>query len=391
MMQRVRSRIADVTAQLDQFPEPPRKPKQVITNLIRQVVECLATHINATSDENRFRAAFDDCLKNFSEELRVVKLDVHIEIAPYTAVDPEPNDDDAEIKQPRTSRTSASDAELQRKRKAEVPLSRPAKRRISRATVDHTTLRLNDLKDLYKIGATNSIPGSINDKVTEQLIRRSCSKWTEILEQLLRDVSSLVRNIIAEAVDDAVGAWSHTQVYEQTRNALLNHFNKTMTAESGAIKQQLSRMQKYPTTFSDGYEVKKAAYREGLARERHTQPSYEHEMDSKSVNERLANDEFGSMIDCVAIIYTFHDIMSERFADSVSVDLKAGVLENLKEETAEMLEDALDAFNTERCAALLAEDQDREQQRKKLVAKKIKLEQAAALVENLQDMESQNR
>ena len=172
----------------------------------------------------------------------------------------------------------------------------------------------------------------------------------------------------------------------------MNHFNKTMTAEGGAIKQQLSRMQRYPTTFSDGYEVKKTTYREGLARERYAQqPSYEHDMESKWVNERLANDEFGSMIECVAIIFTFHDIMSERFADSVSVDLKAGVLENLKEETAEILEDALDAFNTERCAALLAEDQDREQQRKKLVGKKNKLEQAAALVENLQDMESQYR
>lgn len=201
MMQRVRSRIADVTAQLDQFPEPPKKPKQVITNLIRQVVECLTTHINATSDKNRFSAAFYDCLKDFSDELRAVKLDVHIEIAPYTATGPELNDDDAEIKQPRTSRTSVGDAELQRKRKAEPALSRPAKRRISREPVDQTTLQLHDLKELYKIGATNSIPGSINDKVTEQLIRRSCSKRTEILEQLLRDVSSLVRNIIAEAVD----------------------------------------------------------------------------------------------------------------------------------------------------------------------------------------------
>jgi hypothetical protein len=129
---------------------------------------------------------------------------------------------------------------LQRKRKAELALSKPAKRGISRVPADDTTLRLQDLKDLYKIGATNSIPGSINDKVTEKLIRRSCSRWPEMLEQLLRDVSSLVRNIIAEAVDKAVGAWSHTQEYEETRNALLNHFNKTMTAESGAIKQNLS-------------------------------------------------------------------------------------------------------------------------------------------------------
>ena len=82
MMQRVRSRIDDVTAQLDQFPEPPKKPKQVITNLIRQVVECLATHIDASSDENRFRAALYDCLNNFSEELLATKLDVHVAVAP---------------------------------------------------------------------------------------------------------------------------------------------------------------------------------------------------------------------------------------------------------------------------------------------------------------------
>jgi uncharacterized damage-inducible protein DinB len=304
-------------------------------------------------------------------------------------VDPEPIDEDFEIKPNHANRTSVSDLGSQRKRKAELALSWPSKRRISKPSVDHTTLGLRELKELYKIGATNSIPGSINDKVTEQLIRRSCSKWTEVLEQLLGDVSSLIRNIIAESVDDAVGAWSHTKVYEHTRTALLNHFNKRMTAESEAVKQQLSRMQKYPTTFSNGYETKKMAYREGLARERYIQPSCDHELDSKLVNECLANDEFGSMIVCVAIIYTFHDIMSERFADSVSVDLKAGVLENLKEDTAEMLEEALHAFDTERCAALLAEDQDREQQRKKLLGKKNSLEQAAAIVENLQDMESQ--
>jgi hypothetical protein len=241
---------------------------------------------------------------------------------------------------------------------------------------------------LYKIGATNSIPGSINDKVTEQLIRRSCAKWTDLLEKLLTEVSGLVRNIVAEAVDEAVGAWSHAQVYAATRDALLGHFNKIMAAESQAIVKRLSRMQRYPTTFSDDYEMKKMTYRETLAKQRYAQPSHDHEMDSKWINERLANDAFGSMIECVAIVYTFHDIMSENFADSVSVDLKAGVLENLKEETGEMLEDALDAFNDKRCATLLAEDQDREEQRKKLLEKKNKLEQAAALVGNLQAMES---
>lgn len=388
MMQRVQSRIADVKTQLDQFPEPPKKPKQVITNLIRQVVECLATHIDATSDENHFRADFDDLLRKFSKELRIFKLDVFIEIAPYTAADPERHDEDVEVKPSRTSRTSVADAELLRKRKAEASTGRSPKRRVSRPSVDQTTLGLHDLKERYRIGATNSIPGSINDKVTEQLIRLSCSKWTEVLEQLLRSVSSLIRSIIAGVVDEAVGAWSHTKVYDATKKALLDHFHRIMTTESEAIIQQLSRMQRYPTTFSDGYEMRKATHRETLAGERYVPPSHEPEIDSKWFNERLANDEVGSMIECLAIIYAFHDIMSERFADSVSVDLKAGVLENLKEETAEMLEDALNAFDTEHCAALLAEYQDREQERKKLLGKKNKLEQAAARIEILQDMES---
>jgi len=390
-MLRVQSRIADVKFQLDDFPEPPKKPKQVITNLIRKVVECLAAHIEASGDENKFRAAFHDCLSGFSAELRANKLDVHIETAPITAMDEELNDEDVETKPSRTSRTAVGDAEAQKKRKAEFTPERHSKRRVSRTFVEHTTMGLHDLKELYKIGATNSIPGSINDKVTEQLIRRSCSKWTDLLEKLLIDVSGLVRNIVAEAVDEAVGAWSYAQVYTETRDALLGHFNKTMAAESQAIMKRLSRMQRYPTTFSDSYEMKKMTYREALARQRYAQSSHDQEMDSKWINERLANDDFGSMIECVAIVYTFHDIMSENFADSVSVDLKTGVLENLKEETGEMLEDALDAFNDKRCATLLAEDQDREEQRKKLLEKKDKLEQAAALVRNLQAMDSQFR
>jgi hypothetical protein len=146
MMLRVQSRIADVKAQLDDFPEPPKKPKQVITNLIRKVVECLAAHVEASGDENILRAAFHDCLSGFSAELRLNKLDVHIETAPYSATDEEPNEEDVEIKPLRHSRTAVGETEAQKERKAESALDRPSKRRASRTFVEHTTMRLDDLK-----------------------------------------------------------------------------------------------------------------------------------------------------------------------------------------------------------------------------------------------------
>jgi hypothetical protein len=410
MMRGAESLIDNVEAQLAKFPLPPEEPNQVVTSLVRQVVECLAQHINAASNENHFRRGFDHCLADFSKKLRASKLDVHMDRVPVPVVEIDSNGQDIETKSSQTGRASTDSTALQKKRKSAISPGRPSRRRSSRPSPERIAYSLAELNEIYEIGATNSIPGSINDQVTEQLIRNSCSDWDGLLENLLDDVSTLVGGIIGDSVKEAVGEWSESRVYRETKDALMDYFNTKMASQSEAINQQLSSMQEFPTTFSSEHSAMKMAHREAFAEQRYARPQYARtimaapntasleelikevrQLDSKWVNERLANDGYGHIIDCVATVYTFHDIMSSRFADSVSVGLKAGVLKKLRKDTAAMLERALKVFDAEHCADLLAQDPVREKERERLIGKKNKLEQAFRLLKNMRDSETQFR
>lgn len=237
MMLGANSLIENVEAQLAQFQEPPKEPKQVVTSLIRQVVECLARHIKAASNENHFRHGFDRRLADFSKQLRASKLDVYMDRVPITVVNLDPGAQDNEAKSSQTDHAPTSGAGHQKKRKGGPSPGRPSKRKPSRTLPEVKVYNLEDLKEAYEIGATNSIPGSINDQVTEQLIRESCIKWDGLLTDLLEDVSSLVIGIIGDSVDEAVGEWTQSQVYRETKHALLDYFNTTMVSESGSISQ----------------------------------------------------------------------------------------------------------------------------------------------------------
>jgi hypothetical protein len=108
---------------------------------------------------------------------------------------------------------------------------------------------------------------------------------------------------------------------------------------------------------------------------------------SQWTNERLADDQFGSRLQCVATIHTHHDILSSNLADTASMQLKYDVLAKLRDEAAGMLRAELNVLDTVRCAALLAEDPAREKRRKLLLTEEAKLEKAMRIIDDLQGTE----
>jgi hypothetical protein len=241
----------------------------------------------------------------------------------------------------------------------------------------------------YEEGATNSIPDSINDKVTEQLVRESCAKWKEIVTNLLKAVSCLIREIVSDSVKEKLSEWQHTKIYDTIKEVLTDNVKKTMDAEGKRIFRLLECVQKKPTVTNDDYMTKKKDCLERLLVERYPRKS-EDDADPPSVewvNEKLASDQCGQIIDCVATIYTYHDILSDNFAGVTSTMLKAGVLAELVDEVPTALRATLNVLDTDHCAALLAEDGEREEERNALLAEKENLEQALSVVENLQDAE----
>jgi hypothetical protein len=400
MSQRIELRITEVDTELDQFPDPPKEPNHVVMKMIEQFVHCLSSHINADSDDNPFRMQYDSDLSTFSKQLQTSKLEVIMDKAQ------ELKNQEAVAKEARSKKKTPTQ---KRKRSGEA-ISRKRVKSSPFASSSGKAIGLDALQMRYDRGATNSIPGSINDKVTEQLIRESCAEWKDIVGALLKSFSGLVRGMISDSIEEALSQWNRTKLYGAMQHTTLAYFNQMMATEGHDINKHLDRMYAYPTTYNKDFEVTRRSFLKSLMEQRYPMESARHaratstlanasltplktlykeakDADSQWTNERLVEDKFGSMINCVATIHTFQDILSSSLADTISMHLKSDILAKLRDETAAMLRAELKVLDTPHCAQLLAEDPAREKQRKKLLAEKAKLEKAVAIIEDLQDTE----
>lgn len=398
MTRRVEARINFVTKELDQFPAPPKEPNYVVMKSIEQFVCCLSSHINADSDDNPFRMEFDRLALAFREQLQASKLEVGTNL---TSDQPS---DEASQRQNKSNKTQS------KKRDGEPASCKRIKPDPFKAAVQKLTYSLADLQTRYDRGATNSIPGSINDKVTEQLIRESCAGWRHIVEKLLGDMESFIRGMIKDAMEEALAAWTHVKFFKAMKQAALDYVKKIMAAQGQEIHKHLTRMHAYPTTLDKRFGALEKDHLKHLLQKRYPKSLENHLKITPSVltpgfipqdqlaadlndaayrwiNERLTGDEYGRMISCVAKVHTFHDILSCNLADTATMQLKYDVLEQLQDEAAEMLRTELRVLDTAHCTALLAKDPAREKRRKQLVAEKGKLTQALAVVKDLEDTE----
>jgi hypothetical protein len=205
----------------------------------------------------------------------------------------------------------------------------------------------------------------------------------------------LVLGMISNTIEEVLSWWECTKLYDVIQETILARFDELMTAERNDINKHLDRIHANPTTYNGDFEAIRASHLKRLLVQRYPRESGEHakavsqqaktslvplailfneakDADVQWTNERLAEDKFGSMISCVATIHTYHNILSSNLADMISMQLKFDVLAKLRGETATMLRDGLEVFDTAHCAELLAEDPAREEERKQLLAEKAK-------------------
>lgn len=83
-----------------------------------------------------------------------------------------------------------------RKRHAETSSIRRIKSDPFCPAIETSPYSLLELRRCYDLGATNATPGSINHKVTEELIRESIAGWQDVINRCLKNVSLLVRQAI---------------------------------------------------------------------------------------------------------------------------------------------------------------------------------------------------
>jgi len=388
MANNVKCSLKDVAEELEGFPEPPEEPNYVVMDLIRQVGLRLSEHIDFKSTDNFFRMEFDAHLDWFSQQLLASRLEITVEKSSAPNLDTVVDDVNAEPLSGSGKVTGTST--LKRKRLPEktqsVLVGIVAD---DGAPVVKSTLGLEDLSGRYERGATNSIPGSINDKVTMEQIRESCSNWKVIVTYVLQEVSGLVTRIITESMENTLRGWEDSRLYQTMFRVLKAQFERKMETAKDKIHEHLSMMLANPDIAKRNYEREKNIHLERLLSQRYPLNSSSNIQGSSSQRTagRIASDEHRPTIDCVATIYTYHDLLSDNIAITAGILLRSGVLEEFKEQAEKVLRTELKVLDSGHCAELLAAKPEREEQRKALVAEKAQLEEALKIIEEMQDEE----
>ena len=103
----------------------------------------------------------------------------------------------------------------------------------------------------YVNDATIGLPGQIDPKATDRMIKISMQHWGKCLDQFLDRTGDLCRTLILERVTDAFGTWVQTPFYAQMLVLCDSFLDEVLLQQRQLAKRVLSWEMTRPMTFDE--------------------------------------------------------------------------------------------------------------------------------------------
>jgi hypothetical protein len=414
ILDRVESRLNDITHQLTFYPERPIHPNAIIIREVTQIAGIIATHVKGDEDVNPFRKAMEAVIKNFKQNLLDVKPTLDFKTpgykAPAISLD---SDDEPDTPTPtRISmpvRPSATPTPSRKRPAVDTPARRQQRIKPDPAgpTLERPVHTLESLRETYEQGNTSGIPGNINAKVTRKLILSALESWTAAVARLLENAEKEILNTVQKAVDSQLSNRTTTQLYAQTREILASFVAHHMAEATNRITWLCRCEQEKPITYSKWTSTKTQRQRElDLARRLQRVTEYfetreaaasshamrtptprekrvEKARDDAWVGRELGDDEWAEEVKNAAHIFAYYDTASTCFVDTVAKCLEFALMAPLRDDVLPALLTNLHVEDAAVCSQLLAEDPERERQRVRMLAERGKLVEAVGELKGL--------
>ena len=245
------------------------------------------------------------------------------------------------------------------------------------------------------------IPGAVDPRVLNRMIAKAIGIWNEPCEEFLTATANLLKEQLAERIDQVFASYKQTGIYTRVQE-ILEAFREGLVNEQREILLGLHRLEKTQIWMSDAADQKRdrdqamhVLMRERrqirlctLASERYPHlfedPSEKVREIQKKMEElqpELAKtaDKFNKELSVAAEVQGYITTAHKRFIDNVAMSVLGNLFVKMGDGILKVLHDKLGVHGPdaeEKCRALLAEDSSRERRRMALKVQKEKLSQA---------------
>lgn len=407
----VNGRIWEVSQRLQQFPAQAVAPVQTVFEEADKVARALRECLHADSNET-FRRSYRKAIKKFSQQIKDSKPKVDFRTPGYTAPRIALDDSDEEMdetpsKSQKTSRSTPAPARTpasgSRRRRTPAPVATNAA-----ANTEKVLLRLDEVKAKYDLAAGAVLAGSLDKKITDQLMMSTMTIWRTMVPDFLRTLQTMVENLLQETIG-VVLAHRRTQgifgrILEISKALLL----RLMAEERAHVERTVGAEQTRPIALGDQLKEKKIFYEVEIKKRRNIQRIREHfetleeegcsvpkisDQDKKAadttwVTSTLGPDlyerELGS--EAIPAVLAYYDITATSFVDALAKSIEYMLFSPYDARIHSELVQGLGINDADHCAGLLTEHPQREIERNALVQEQGRLQQALVELDNLPDL-----
>lgn len=416
IVQNVDGLLADISNELEGFPQVPRSPTDTVSREARNVQEAIVTHIRGDSAKNILRQKYKNLIVRFAADLRnarpdtglstpnAVKRRVQREVVEIDSDDePEPTPKRQKLpgrgvpSTPESSRNAA----VRVKTEPNSGLNTPTKPKTSFTK----SLTLAWIRERYQEGLCGTLPDTINPKVTEVIILACIGSWPELANRLLNGIRSLFDTMLNKTVQKTLEKYDKARLLPQTAQATSALFSSILDQQTAVIEHIVACELHRPTLHSEKkLKQETHEWQAELRRDRLEERIAEHfalltaksqsekEVDAleKRKNEATSNaadwqkknpgalgpDPFAFEVEQMATPLAYYDVASTQMVDTIAKHLELGLMHKLEVELPSALHNGLRIDDDQFCADLLAEDPRREARRRFLLSEQAKLMEA---------------
>lgn len=419
IIQRVNARLKEVCQELDDMPERPIFPSQTVIEEAHKVARTVAQYTQGNDDEASFRTKYKETLRKFCAQLQAARPQIVLGtpgyVRPVLSVDSDDEDAPSPSKRQRISgdRSTPSSSTSNGMPTSNATSTSNATPRTSRVVKQDSSVsegkavfNLQQVHVALDKASNSDLPDQVHPKVIERFIHQATAYWPSLTSNILENIGTLVSDMLATCISDALRARKKTKLLEQVsqivdtfcqqvfdnENKFIQHvvecevhkpityagiLKQTMPEVRGKLKDARlkERIDEYYDTISASAE-KQVKVPTGEKRK-------ERAKDLDFVTKALGPDRYANEVSAMASPLAYYDLASGRLLDTVANHLERGVLYRIETELQNELIRELRVTDSAYCAELLAEDPEREAQRLQLIAEKAKLEEAIEQLQNV--------
>ncbi|KAL8994852.1 MAG: hypothetical protein Q9169_005299 [Polycauliona sp. 2 TL-2023] len=444
--EQVRSKVTDIIARLDQLPEPPKGNLSLkIFEKILHLEQDLRCHLDGGSEEYPFRKEFHAAALRFRETIkfsypRLSLVDMFTTRIPYRpSATPTPSgigrdaipiDLDEEDNVNEAPRSTQVLTPTKRKHATtNMSQSSPSKRSRLNDIPQHTANRDNPNSSydgseidrtapfarrftLTEIRTTLrdahiGLPGQIDPKATERMIKQSLSRWDEPLDVLLEFTRQTCLDMIIQRASLVFAQGQGTRCFETVLEICQSFFHEQFTIQKASAKRILYIERQAALTLNE--DAMKSASETALAtlesrcREERVKafltkqdvewdstPSEKAKKEmSKVTDAQIGSNPYSIELRAMADVRGYYDCAYTQFVDAVYKGIRAELFITCRNELGNALKQRIgleEKDAEQRCAILLAVDPENERIRGELMKQKANLEKAySSLCDHIRD------